>query len=110
MIASDLAMALDSVLFMRRVGLHPDPWQRDVLQGSMVRNGRTIINNCRQCGKSSTAAALLLHTALYRPGSLSICASPGERQSGELLRKVVDGYQALGRPIPASTENRRTLE
>lgn len=107
MLGSDLAMALDPVLLMRRVGIEPDPWQLGVLRS---RASRVLLNCCRQSGKSTTVAGLALHTAIYEPGSLSLILSPGERQSKEMLRKVMDMYHELGRPVRADVENRLELE
>jgi hypothetical protein len=106
-IASDLAMALDPVLLAEAAGIQPDKWQRDVLRSPAKR----ILLNCsRQSGKSTVTASLALHTALYEPGSLTLLLSPGERQSMELLRKVLDQYKALDRPVPADAENKLMLE
>ena len=68
------------------------------------------MNCCRQSGKSTTTAILALHTAIYEPKSLTLLLSPGERQSKELLKKVMDVYRALDRPVPSDTENKLELE
>ncbi len=84
-------------------GFGPDPWQATVLQSS----GRRLLLNCsRQSGKSTTAAALALHQAIYHPGSLVLLVSPSLRQSGELFRKVVAHVRALD-PEPALTESNK---
>jgi hypothetical protein len=106
-LADDLAMALDPVLLAEQAGLYPDRWQRNVLRSPRPR---MLLNCCRQSGKSTTTATLALHTALYEPGSLTLLLSPGERQSKELLRKVLDVYKALDRPVPAEAENKLELE
>ena len=86
--ASDLALALDRVAFAREgVGFEPDPWQEGVLRSS---GKRMLMNCCRQSGKSTTAAVLALHEAVYRPGSLVLLISPSLRQSSELFRKVTN--------------------
>ncbi len=104
----DVAMALDpAVLFETALGSPPDPWQRDVLR---TNAHRLLINNCRQSGKSTTVAALAVHTAVYTPHSLTLILSPGERQSKELLRKCVDIYHRLNRPVQAESENKLELE
>jgi hypothetical protein len=41
---------------------------------------------------------------------LTLLLSPGERQSKELLRKVLGVYHRLGRPVAADAENKLTLE
>ncbi len=65
--ASDLAMALDPVAFARSLGIAPDPWQERLLRSAA---DRALLNCCRQSGKSTVAALVALHRALYRPGSL----------------------------------------
>ncbi len=52
--------------------------------------------NCsRQSGKSTTAAVLALHRAIYHPKSLILLVSPSLRQSSELFRKVTDQLNSL---------------
>ena len=84
-LARDLAHALDPAAFSRSLGIEPDPWQAGVLRWS----GKRLVLNCaRQTGKSTTAATLALHCALYVPRSLILLVSPSLRQSTELFRKV----------------------
>lgn len=104
---ADVALALDPVLFARRAGVEPDPWQADVLRSTARR---LLLNAARQSGKSSTTALVALHTALYRAGALVLVLSPSERQSKEFFRKVVDVYGALGRPVPPESETTLWLE
>src|SRR5262249_27318833 len=83
----------------RAAGMEPDPWQRDLLCSAAAR---LLVLCTRQAGKSETAAALALHTALLQPGALVLLLSPSERQSGELAVKVFSLYDAAGRPVPAT--------
>ncbi len=106
-LANDMAIALDPVLLAERIGLSLDKWQRDLVRSPARRR---LVNVTRQGGKSSAVAVLACHTALYVPKSLTLILSPGERQSKETFRKVMDVYHALGRPVPADTENRLELE
>lgn len=106
-LANDLAMALDPVALSEAIGRYPDRWQRDVLRST---SNRLLLNCSRQSGKSTTVSTLCCHTAIYQPGSLSLILSPGERQSKETFRKVLDVYKALGRPIPADAETKLELE
>lgn len=102
--ASDLALALDRVVFAREaLGFRPDPWQAEVLRWS---GKRLLMNCCRQSGKSATAAVLALHEAVYRPGSLVLLISPSLRQSSELFRKVTDLLSRLD-VHPRLTENNK---
>ncbi len=97
-LANDLRHALDPAVFATEaLGLDLDPWQREVLQSAGKRD---LLNCSRQAGKSTTAAVLGLHAALYKPGSLTLLVSPSLRQSSELFRKVTD-LRAL---LPAQPE------
>lgn len=107
MIAADLASALDPALMARAVGLEPDDWQTALLRSAAPR---LLVRVARQAGKSTMTAVLAVHVALYEPGSLVLLLSPGQRQSGELLRKVVEIYRALDRPVPADGETLLRLE
>jgi hypothetical protein len=99
----DLRLALDRVSFAERLGIEPDPWQEDLLQSTA---DRTLLNCCRQSGKSTMSAVLALHRALYHPGSLILCLAPSERQSKELFAKVADFYRKL-RTVPAPASDRK---
>jgi hypothetical protein len=88
---------------MADAGLSPDPWQAELLRSA----SRQILLLCaRQSGKSTTAAALALLTALLEAPALVLLLSPTLRQSGELFRdKVLRLYGALGRPVPVVQES-----
>src|SRR5436309_10063459 len=84
-LALDLAHALDPVAFVQdRFNFDPDPWQARLLRS---RAPWILLNCSRQSGKSTTTAALALHTAIYDPG-LTLLVSPSLRQSKELFAKV----------------------
>jgi len=97
----------DRVEFARVLGIAPDSWQRDLLRSEAHR---TLLNCCRQSGKSTMAALLALHRALSVPDSLVLCLAPALRQSQELFAKVTGFYRDLGRPVPAEAEQRLGLE
>ena len=100
----DAAYSLDAVLWAKEaLGFSPDPWQADLLLSS---DKRVLLNCSRQSGKSTTAAILALHTALYRPGSLILMVSPSLRQSLELFRKLSDFADQLD-PSPARSEDNK---
>lgn len=84
----DMLTALDPAEFARaRLAFDPDPWQEKVLRST----AKKIILRCsRQSGKSTTTAALALHSAIHDPGSLTLLFSASLRQSRELFRKVRD--------------------
>jgi hypothetical protein len=69
-LAEDLKLALDRVAFARSLGTVPDPWQLDLLRSG---SQRVLLNITRQGGKSSMAAIIALHRALYHPQSLILC-------------------------------------
>jgi hypothetical protein len=92
----DLAAAVDRVVFARSVGVEPDPWQVDLLR---ISSNRLLLNCCRQSGKSSMAALIALHRALYYPGSLCLILAPAERQAKETFSKVLGAYRRLGHAV-----------
>jgi hypothetical protein len=73
----DLRLALDHVAFAEKLGIAPDPWQRDLLRSS---SDRILLNCSRQSGKSTMTAVMALHRALYHPDSLILCLAPALRQ------------------------------
>jgi hypothetical protein len=101
------ALADNPVRFLTDAGMEPDPWQEGVLRSDA---SRLLLLASRQAGKSSVAAALALQTALLRPRSPVLLLSPSLRQSGELYRKVVDLFGALGRPMGVTAESALRLE
>lgn len=103
----DIRLALDRVAFASRLGVDPDPWQRDLLNSG---SRRVLLNCSRQSGKSTMAAVLALHRALYHPGSLVLCLAPALRQSQELFAKLGTFYGALGEPLRAYGERKLSLE
>jgi hypothetical protein len=105
-IAADLAIALDAVQLSRQAGIEPDPWQAALLRS---RAPRILLCCSRQAGKSTTVAALALHSALYQPRSLVLILSPSQRQSGELFKKLAAMYGDVGKPVLAESETALTL-
>jgi Phage terminase large subunit len=104
MLATDLALALDPVLFAAEAGYPAlDAWQVQLLRSQAQQ---VILNVTRQGGKSSSTALLALHTALYQPGALVLLLAPALRQSQELFRKVQEAYGQLQHlPATASEES-----
>jgi hypothetical protein len=89
----DEACKLDPVLWSSEVlHYHPDPWAKRV----MMSPARYVIENVsRQAGKSTCAAAMATHQAVFFPGSLVLVVSPTLRQSGELQRKALKFYERV---------------
>lgn len=93
MLPRDLAYALDPVQLMRAVIGEPDDWQRDLLRSGAPR---MLLNCSRQSGKTTAAAVMALHEALFHPPALVLVASPALRQAQEVFRTVNAFYAKLG--------------
>jgi hypothetical protein len=102
----DLRLALDRASFACSIGFEPDDWQAEALRSSAPRQ---LYNASRQSGKSTVAAVLAVHTALYDPASLVLLVSPTLRQSQELFRKCLGFYAASSKPVPPESETALTL-
>jgi Terminase large subunit, T4likevirus-type, N-terminal len=92
---------------MTRAGLQPDEWQQQVLASSA---DQILLLCSRQAGKSTVAAALAVRAALLQPAALILVLSPSLRQSGELFRKVLSHFNALGRPVTVTGESALRIE
>ena len=97
----------DPARLMTAAGMEPDGWQQRLLASNAAR---MLLLCCRQAGKSTAAAALALRVALLQPRSPVLLLSPSLRQSGELFRKVLDLFGALGRPMQVTAESALRLE
>jgi hypothetical protein len=105
--ARELLYALDPVLWaIERLDFTPDPWQARVMRSSAKQ---TLLNCSRQSGKSTTTGALAAHTAIFRPGSLTLLVSKAQRQSGELLAKVTGFLKSLNPPPELDSDNLLSL-
>src|SRR5262245_51987406 len=97
---ADIARALDPALWFDHAALVPDPCQASAIRSP---SRRQLWNVHRQGGKSSTAALKALAKATTCPGSLTLLISPAQRQSAELLRKVVELHGTIaGLPKPVA--------
>jgi len=106
-LADDLRYALDPVAFaLEQLGLGLDPWQQEVIASIGKRD---LLNCSRQAGKSTTAAVLGLHEAIYHPGSLTILVSPSQRQSSELFRKITELREKLPMAPELTEDNKLSL-
>lgn len=99
-------LARDRVAFAHSLGVTLDPWQESLVK----RDSRREILNCsRQAGKSTVAALLALHEAVYRPGSVTVLISPSQRQSSELFRKVIELRQLMPHQPALLEDNRLSM-
>jgi phage terminase large subunit-like protein len=82
-----------AVVIMRKLGLVPDEWQKEVLE---TENKRILLNCCRQAGKTTVAAVLALAETFWIRESKTIIVSPSLRQSSELFRVITGYFEKLG--------------
>jgi hypothetical protein len=102
-IGQRVVWALDPVSFAEdRLGFIPDPWQAQLLRS---RSQQILLNCSRQSGKSTSAAIVAVHVAVYDPG-LILCVSQAQRQSRELFAKVVAFLKRL-EPVQALEEDNK---
>jgi hypothetical protein len=96
--ARDIAYGIDPVLWAVDVlGIPPRKWQEEFLR--VARGQDVLVLTARQIGKSTVAAIAMAHTAVFRPGSLSVVACPAQRQAAEPLRKVRDMLLKTGQKL-----------
>lgn len=102
-----LSWGIDPVAFaMDRLNFTADAWQRQLLRS---RSRAIMLNCCRQSGKSTTAAIVALHTAVYDVG-LILCVSPSLRQSRELFAKIMAFLKSIEPVIPLEEDNKSSCE
>jgi hypothetical protein len=89
-----------------RLGFEPDEWQAKLLRS---RSRQVVLCMGRQVGKSTTVAALALHTAIYRPGGLILVIAPSQRQSRELFIKIHNFLRQLEPPEILEEETKLSL-
>jgi hypothetical protein len=100
--------AFDPVGFARELlKFYPDPKQAEAL-GATER--RVVLNCSRQWGKSTVAAAKMVHVAVTRPGRTVMMLSENLPQAGEVFL-IIDAFLArLGIPLknePGKKHGRR---
>lgn len=99
--ATRLADAIDPCRILERNWIAPDPWQTEILR-SQPR--RALVCWGRQSGKSTTFAASALHTAFYRPGTLTILASFNHDKAKDLLARAMALYKPYEDEFPLTAE------
>jgi hypothetical protein len=107
MIGRDLARALDPTILARDCGIEPDPIQAKLLTTTA---NRVLLNCTRQWGKSTSAALIATHEALYGESlhgkvPLVIAISPSQTQSTELFKKINGFWAGLPGAPAADQEN-----
>ena len=84
----------------------PKKWQEEFLRAP--RGKSILVLTARQVGKTTAAAIAMAHTAVFKPGSLSVVACPAQRQSAEPIRKVRDMVLKAGATL--TTDNKYGIE
>src|SRR5260221_1588554 len=84
-----------AVNLLRKLGMEPDPWQVEVLDGDQPR---LLLNCSRQAGKSTVVAMLGLAQAIFVPGTKVLLVSRSHRQSKELVGIVAEFYLRFKNP------------
>lgn len=102
MLATLAALRADPAAVLTLSGFDAEPSQQAILRSD---SRQELLCTTRQFGKSTVGAGMAVHELLTVAGALVLLLSPTMRQSGELFRKAVGVYDALGRPVP---ERRRT--
>src|SRR5437763_1166210 len=104
---NDVLEDLDANEFARRrLGFTPDAQQSELLASTAPR---VILNCSRHWGKSTVTAARAVFEAWSKPGSLTLVASPSERQSGELVRKARRFAAMLEGKVRGDGQNRCSI-
>ncbi len=97
-----MAYQIDPALWVReQLQVTPMPWQDTFLRAP--RGASIVALTARQVGKTTTAAWAIAHTAVFRPGSLSVIACPAQRQSAEAVRRVRDACSSSASSSRATT-------
>lgn len=85
--AEYLLSSMSPASYLTSLGWMPHPWQQHVLSS----DSRRIMLNCnRQAGKSTVTAAIAWQHAKYNPNSLILLFAPTERQTKELMEKIME--------------------
>lgn len=87
-------------------GFAVDPPQARVLRSEAPR---LLLNCTRQFGKSTVAALQAAHRAVYRAGTLVLCVSPTDRQSGLLFDKIAGFVRATPNAPRRTEDNKRSM-
>lgn len=74
------------------LGVTLDSWQIKMLDSP---SKRICLNIHRQGGKSAMSSLICLHTAIFKPKSLSLIIAPALRQSQENFKKIADYIDLL---------------
>jgi hypothetical protein len=103
----DFARALDPIILARDCGIEPDDVQAKLLT---MTSRKALLCCSRQWGKSTIAALIALHEALYSAPAMIILVSPSQPQSTELFKKIHDFWAKLPGAPRCSQESLTRLQ
>lgn len=89
------------------LGVPLDPWQIKMLDSD---SNRICLNIHRQGGKSAMSSLICLHTAIFKPKSLSLIIAPALRQSQENFKKIADYISLLPNPPGFNEHTKLSLQ
>lgn len=83
-----------------------DPWQAAFVG---ARELQILVNVARQAGKTTTAAAKVLHRAIFFPGSVILLVAPAVPQAHEFRARLDEHLRVLDLKPDVREDNKRTL-
>jgi hypothetical protein len=104
---NDLKRAVDPSALAESVGVKLYRWQKRLIRS---KDRRIVVVAPRGGGKTLCLSLLGLHTALYRPQSVSLILSASENQARWAFDYAAKAYRRLNEPIAADAFNKRSLE
>lgn len=96
----------DALRLATMAGIALDPWQLEAFRSDAPM---LLINCSRQAGKS-TIVALIVVKYLLRADQTIVIIAPSQRQSKELMRKVLNFWRRIGRPVAHEGVSKTSLE
>ena len=104
---SDIYQEIPSLWAEDILGMPLDPWQIKMLDSP---SKRICLNIHRQGGKSAMSSLICLHTAIFKPKSLSLIIAPALRQSQENFKKIADYISLLPDPPGFNEHTKLSLQ
>lgn len=95
--------AADPSRILADAGMPPDPWQTEFLQSARATK-LILLLMARQTGKTTACGALALAEATTTPDYTAVVIAPIEKQAKEFIRKMMDLFNRIGRPIGVKRE------
>jgi hypothetical protein len=106
-LVEDFHRAVDPAALAGSVGVKLHRWQKRLIRST---DRRIALVAPRGAGKTLALSILGLHTALYRPQSVSLVLSASENQARWCFDYAARAYRRLSEPVAADAFNKRSLE